>query len=183
MNKQILGAIDAGGTKSGIVYLTGDGKNVYGSEADSLGIASSELWVHHGDKWRLAKVDSGTAVRKDLRDSAIAWFRNNNAMKYYKTGGLADFTGPAWLDGTPSKPEYILNATQTERFFSLVDILEGYDTKASSTNNKNEISVDVDINVESISSDYDVEQMANKIRSMLYDDAMYRNVNNINLTR
>jgi hypothetical protein len=34
-----------------------------------------------------------------------------NYTKYgFKTGGLADFTGPAWLDGTPSKPEYILNA-------------------------------------------------------------------------
>jgi murein L,D-transpeptidase YcbB/YkuD len=28
----------------------------------------------------------------------------------FKTGGLADFTGPAWLDGTKSRPEYILNA-------------------------------------------------------------------------
>jgi hypothetical protein len=31
-------------------------------------------------------------------------------MSAFKTGGLADFTGPAWLDGTKSKPEYILNA-------------------------------------------------------------------------
>jgi hypothetical protein len=104
-------------------------------------------------------------------------------LKGYKTGGLADFTGPAWLDGTPSKPEYILNATQTERFFSLVDVLEGFDDKKTSTNNNNDISVDVDINLESIGSDYDVEQLANKIRSMLRDDAMYRNVNNINQVR
>lgn len=101
----------------------------------------------------------------------------------YATGGLADFTGPAWLDGTPSKPEYVLNAAQTERFFSLIDVLEGYDTKEKTSKQKNEISIDVDINVENISSDYDVEQMASKIRSMLRDDAMYRNVNNINLTR
>jgi hypothetical protein len=33
-----------------------------------------------------------------------------NKLRGYKTGGLADFTGPAWLDGTPSKPEYILDA-------------------------------------------------------------------------
>ena len=105
-----------------------------------------------------------------------------HAIKY-ATGGLANFTGPAWLDGTPSKPEYVLNAAQTERFFSLIDVLEGYDTKEKTNKQKNEISVDVDINVENISSDYDVEQMANKIRSMLYDDAMYRNVNNINLAR
>jgi hypothetical protein len=36
---------------------------------------------------------------------------------HFKTGGLADFTGPAWLDGTKSNPEYILNAEQTKAFF------------------------------------------------------------------
>ena len=39
-------------------------------------------------------------------------------LRGYKTGGTAPFTGPAWLDGTPSRPEYVLNAAQTERFFS-----------------------------------------------------------------
>jgi len=29
--------------------------------------------------------------------------------KGYATGGLVDFTGPGWLDGTPSAPEYVLN--------------------------------------------------------------------------
>jgi len=33
--------------------------------------------------------------------------------KVYGTGGLADFTGPAWLDGTRSNPELILNARDT----------------------------------------------------------------------
>jgi hypothetical protein len=36
---------------------------------------------------------------------------------------------------------------------------------------------DIQINVEDISDDYDVEQLANKIRSMIYEDATYRNVN------
>lgn len=31
----------------------------------------------------------------------------------FKNGGLIDYTGPAWVDGSPSKPEYILNAEQT----------------------------------------------------------------------
>ena len=31
--------------------------------------------------------------------------------------------------------------------------------------------------------DYDIEQMANKIRRMIYEDATYRNVNTINLIR
>jgi hypothetical protein len=31
------------------------------------------------------------------------------AVTAYKTGGLADFTGPAWLDGTKARPEMVLN--------------------------------------------------------------------------
>ena len=41
----------------------------------------------------------------------------------------------------------------------------------------------IDINVEELKDDYDVEQLANKIRSMLLDDATYRNVNAISHIR
>jgi hypothetical protein len=40
-----------------------------------------------------------------------------------------------------------------------------------------------DITVEDIGDDYDVEQLASKIRSMLYDDATYRNVNALSFSR
>ena len=106
------------------------------------------------------------------------------AFKEYKTGGLADFTGPAWLDGTKSKPEYILNAEQTKSFFELVDVLGGL---RGNTNQSSQITgdsiYDVDINVESIGNDYDVEQLANTIKRMINDDARYRNNNAINLQR
>jgi hypothetical protein len=100
----------------------------------------------------------------------------------YKTGGLADFTGPAWLDGTPSKPEYVLNSAQTERFFSLIDVLEGIDTKSTGKPSGDNY-FDIEINVDKIEDDYDVEQIADKIRRMIYEDATYRNVNTINLIR
>ena len=100
----------------------------------------------------------------------------------YASGGLADFTGPAWLDGTPSKPEYILNASQTERFFSLVDVLESFDPKEKDSSSGDNY-FDIEINVEKIDNDYDVEQIANKIRGLIYEDATYRNVNAINLIR
>lgn len=106
------------------------------------------------------------------------------AFKEYKTGGLADFTGPAWLDGTKSKPEYILNAEQTKAFFSLVDVLEGFSAgRAQSSQNNGDSIYDVDINVETIGNDYDVEQLANTIKRMINDDARYRNNNAINLSR
>ena len=105
-------------------------------------------------------------------------------FKQYKTGGLADFTGPAWLDGTKSKPEYILNADQTKAFFNLVDVLEGLSSgKVQNTQNTGDSIYDIDINVESIGNDYDVEQMASTIKRMINDDARYRNNNAINLQR
>ena len=32
----------------------------------------------------------------------------------FKQGGLIDFTGPAWLDGSKAKPESVLTASQTD---------------------------------------------------------------------
>lgn len=105
-------------------------------------------------------------------------------FKKFKTGGLADFTGPAWLDGTKSKPEYILNADQTKSFFQLVDVLGSLKSGANQSSQITGDSIyDVDINVESIGSDYDVEQLASTIKRMINDDARYRNNNAINLQR
>jgi hypothetical protein len=47
----------------------------------------------------------------------------NTAIQKYATGGLNTKTGPAWLDGTPSKPELVLNARDTENFIQLKDHL------------------------------------------------------------
>jgi hypothetical protein len=48
---------------------------------------------------------------------------SGDKLTQYKSGGLNTVTGPAWLDGTPTKPEYVLNAEQTSRFFELIDVL------------------------------------------------------------
>jgi hypothetical protein len=53
----------------------------------------------------------------------------------------------------------------------------------STSNTSGDNYFDVKINVESLSDDYDVEQLADKIREMIYDDSMYRNVNAVSLTR
>ena len=103
----------------------------------------------------------------------------------YKTGGLADFTGPAWLDGTKARPELVLNARDTQNFIQLKDILGSLLTGRGSntTQNTGETSFDIDINVESMNSDYDVEQMAAKIKSMINQDARYRNNNTVGIMR
>ena len=108
-------------------------------------------------------------------------------VKQYKTGGLADFTGPAWLDGTKARPEMVLNAKDTQNFLALRDILaeilaEQY-TPTKQETKQGDNYFDIEINVERLESDYDVETLAEKIRGIIYDDAMYRNVNAINQIR
>ena len=49
--------------------------------------------------------------------------RNAKAFHYnkFKEGGLATLTGPAWLDGTPDRPEIVLNAVDTKNILAAVE--------------------------------------------------------------
>ena len=139
-----------------------------------------EPYIYWNHNWR--KIVNGHSDEKWNTGYENLKEAMKNYLNSYETGGLANFTGPAWLDGTPSKPEYILNAVQTERFFSLVDVLEHYGTDKSDKSSGDNY-FDIEINVEKLENDYDVEQVANKIRNMIYEDATYRNVNAINHLR
>ena len=110
------------------------------------------------------------------------------ALQAYKKGGLANFTGPAWLDGTKSRPEAVLNARDTENFLQLRDILGEVLTKARNLGNSNSENngdnyYDIDIQVDRLSNDYDVDQLVRKIKKEITKDANYRNVRTINLKR
>lgn len=41
----------------------------------------------------------------------------------FKHGGLVNYTGPAWVDGTPTQPESFLDAADTENLRNLTDAL------------------------------------------------------------
>ena len=58
-----------------------------------------------------------------LSSGVTGWFKKKD-VKAYKTGGLIDYTGPAWVDGTPGKPESILSAKDTENLIALTSLLE-----------------------------------------------------------
>lgn len=57
--------------------------------------------------------------------------KKNAATKVYKTGGLVDYTGLAYVDGTPEKPELMLNAKDTENFIGLRDALRAMASQTS----------------------------------------------------
>jgi len=101
----------------------------------------------------------------------------------YASGGLATSTGPAWLDGTPNRPEYVLNPVQTEAFLQLPDLLRSLDLTAGQNVSYGDTSIEINIQVDQLASDYDVEQLAEKIKTEIYDDSAYRNVNSIGWIR
>ena len=110
--------------------------------------------------------------------------REKFKAKKYLTGGLADYTGLAWLDGSKSKPELVLNAKDTENFIVLKDVLSDILKGSSSqTKNSGDNYYDFHITVEEIANDYDVEKMIQKVKEEIHKDSTYRNVNSIHLLR
>lgn len=107
------------------------------------------------------------------------------AMSKFKSGGLADFTGPAWLDGTKSHPELVLDATDSQNFITLKNILaqllNGQGAGAIGSGGGDNY-FDIDISAE-LGSDYDVDQLADRIKKQIYDNGTYRNVNTMNYLR
>ena len=99
----------------------------------------------------------------------------------YKTGGLADYTGPAWLDGTPSKPELVLNATDTKNFLALRDILSKAlgSTNAVTNSYGGNATYEININVDKLTNDYDVDRVAERVKKIIVKDSGYRNVTQV----
>ena len=105
-------------------------------------------------------------------------------MSQFKTGGLADKTGPAWLDGTRSHPELVLNSQDTRNFIALKDILASLMNPQNKTNTAaaGNVYLDIDINAD-IGSDYDVDRLASRIKKQIFDEGQYRNINTISFLR
>ena len=102
---------------------------------------------------------------------------------HFASGGLADFTGPAWLDGSRSNPELVLNPDDTRNFITLKNILSGLlNDRGTGLSQLGTAYFDIDVNAE-IGSDYDVDQMVNEIKREIVRSSSYRNVNMTNFVR
>ena len=78
----------------------------------------------------------------------------------------------------------MLNAQDTQNFLALRDILSSSLRNLPNREEKGgDNYFDIDIQVDKIENDYDVDQMAERIKQNIYTDSMYRNVNAINLLR
>ena len=104
-----------------------------------------------------------------------------NKWSQFATGGLADYTGPAWLDGTPSKPELVLNSTDTKNFLALRDVLSSAMKSTSAVTNSygGDVMYDINIHVDKIEKDYDVDRVVDKVKKEITKGAGYRNVTQV----
>ena len=155
--------------------------------ADSYGGGGAHQYYANDPIYTVLDENNGYYLTRyhKLGAGYTGWFRKQD-LTAYKTGGIADFTGPAWLDGTKSNPELILNARDTENFIALKDILSSIMDRKGLQNNTQSVGdmyFNIDINVDEISDDYDVEDLSKKIKQELTDSAMYRNVNLVNFIR
>lgn len=99
----------------------------------------------------------------------------NGLVKKYATGGLVDYTGPAWVDGTQDEPEAFLSAEDTKRIGQAAELLSSLPFFSggsinNSVNNGDSL-IEVHINIENISSDVDLDNALDKMKNAIWEAA------------
>ena len=108
-------------TKGG--KINAKGAKIYEYKGDKTG---ARQYFRKDPIYKVLKIDgSWVQVRHHkLKSGVTGWFKKGD-VKAYKTGGLVDYTGLAWVDGQKKKPEAFLSAEDTKMFMSLRDALKG----------------------------------------------------------
>ena len=195
-----------------IVYINGrayklvgdSGQDVTGSlteeQRNALGITSfdnNRTFEYGADtNWENQKkyldnlIKTGTAGQKAWAEAQLK--KLIEAKIYFtgsafKNGGLVDFTGPAWVDGTSSNPEAFLDAQDTRNFAQLKDILASLlradRFKASEFSPARGGDCTIYVTVDQIASDYDVDEAVARIKQEIMSGSAYRNINLVNRHR
>lgn len=132
--------------------------------------------------YKMSFTGSSTKSKQDALDNAYAnareyspayqYYIDSNAWQVYKKGGLVDYTGPAWVDGTKADPEAFLSSTDTKLLRGMLDSFN-YVRVHSYTHNFDDLQngkpnvsigdVNVNLNVEKLEDDSDYEEIANKV--------------------
>lgn len=137
---------------------------VYGNGDDSV---QFEMFDEKGERILVSGTD-GKGQKIEKRWVPKKYFQ-------YKSGGLVDFTGPAWVDGTKQRPEAFLSAEDTKLLkskifsksdYSLKSTVEAIESMTKSLSNLqasggSNITIEhAEVNIEpgTISNDYDARR-------------------------
>ena len=145
-------------------------------------------------KWKLIQAYLGENDKKYaeqyLKENAPSEYAKTEREKYFKNhlafaqGGLVDYTGPAWVDGSRSRPEAFLSAEDTRRIGEAARILADLPilsqpvNKDTITNNTvGDTNIQIEVNVDQIASDYDVDEAVNRVEQKIVEAAKYAGSN------
>lgn len=185
--------------EDGIIDLNADNNSNSGNSGSSGGSSDSQAsntitrgnngntrpsyrgnhgWIAQNDKgiWlyaygfgsqRAAKADLESVINNASSTKAEYYRRSG---EFYKNGGLVDYTGPAWVDGTPSAPEAFLSAPDTKLMRNFLDALSyvpnitRFDPSMFMGNYTSGIdNISIVINEATINDELDMEILAEKI--------------------
>ena len=172
--------------KSGLISLKKD--KIIGLNGDWTLDSSTD---NYSNNLKLAVTELQKLLNANGANISVDGYWGNNTAKAfkkskynkYKFGGLNDYTGIAWLDGTPSRPEMVLDAKDTENFIQLKDILRDLSNSPTSDGAKGDAYYNININVDQLANDYDVDRLMNRIKKEITTDSSYRNVNQVRRSR
>lgn len=118
------------------------------------------------------------AAKKLSDEDFIHWVATQIANKKFEQGGLVNFTGPAWVDGSPDKPEAFLSAEDTARIGDAAKILSDIpwmdretDNASVVTNNGGDVNVEINLNIDHISSETDIDEMMERVKEEIVEVA------------
>ena len=120
--------------------------------------------------------DTFAKLREKMGDHG-SYIDPSGNLQQFATGGLVDYTGPAWVDGTPAQPEAFLSAKDTQIISNFTDVLRSLYTSIGSSNSQQlnpsigDTHIEVHINIENVASDYDVDQAVERVKQDIIDAA------------
>lgn len=148
--------------------LTRSGYTFTGWDIPSLGICTMGSYTYKPTQnetvkamWKAVQSTSilPTYTNAFSSNTGINLPVNPYSMPHHANGGLVNYTGPSWLDGSPQNPEMVLNALQTKHFIKFVDVLDKVCTNNIAGNSASSVSIDnISFNVDSMSSVEDGEK-------------------------
>lgn len=148
-----------------------------GNELEELQQVTTALGLSTTDGNSSAPLNSYQLYNK-IKEGLIAADASLTSVFKYKDGGLVNYTGPAWVDGSPERPEAFLNSEDTARIGEAAKILadtpwmdRDTDNTSVVTNNGGDVSVEINLNIDHISSDTDIDEMIQRVRDEIVDVA------------
>jgi len=134
-----------------------------------------------GFKSKEAAVQAGNIILNQLKSnfkapsgmpsSTVEAIKKAGRVDAYKKGGLVDYTGPAWVDGSKTRPEAFLDANDTESIRTMLNAFNYVKTHPYMShidssmygNNTNVGDINITINQAELKSDADYDAVARKV--------------------